>query len=486
MKHFRSLSTAEPTRYLQLCGFLVTCNLLLAASVAFTACDLPGAQVKGKPSDTTGGIGRGPTTERAPDAAAGGDDAGPSGPAITLPDASADVGDGATTPESTCPAASNDDDKDHDGYTVGQGDCNDCDKAVNPGALDVPGNKVDEDCNATADDEPADCEAGLPLDGDATAAARALGICRTARLDAQGRDRSWGLIKAAYVFPDGSSAGTMLTDPSCKKIGTAPNPLSHGILPTFGKLVKARRGPAMVALSSGIARSGVNDVEPFGSSPDGADMCTRSRAPMGFPISSEATCGDPRRFPGLPPGILPPAEDPTIANDAIALELVIRAPTNASALSFDFDFHTYEYSDFVCSEYNDHFVALLQSKAADLPANHNIAFDSQGNPVSVNNGFVEVCDRFTYRGRKNGMPFTREFPCKLGNGELAGTGFEEHAATGWLQTRANVIPGEDITLRFAVWDAGDSILDSTVLLDNFTWDAKPGTTVTTRAPPVVE
>jgi hypothetical protein len=241
----------------------------------------------------------------------------------------------------------------------------------------------------------------------------------------------------------------------------------------------------MVALSSGIARAGVNEIDPFGSSPEGAEMCTRTRAPMGFPISSEPTCGTPpNRLPGLPPGF--PMADSTEANDAIALELVIRVPTNASALSFDFDFHTYEYSEWVCSDYNDHFVALLQSKAPDLPANHNIAFDSQGNPVSVNNGFVEVCDRFTYRGRKNGMPFTREFSCKLGHDELGGTGFEEHAATGWLQTHANVVPGEDITLRFAVWDAGDSILDSTVLVDNFTWDAKAGTTVTTRAPPVIE
>jgi hypothetical protein len=81
-----------------------------------------------------------------------------------------------------------------------------------------------------------------------------------------------------------------------------------------------------------------------------------------------------------------------------------------------------------------------------------------------------------------GIPFTREFPCKLGNAELVGTGFEKHAATGWLQTRSNVLPGEELTLRFAIWDAGDAVLDSTVLIDNFTWDAKAGTTVTTRAP----
>jgi hypothetical protein len=484
MKRSLCLSVPDPRRTILRTGLLVTFNFVLIALTA--GCNLQNAQVK---SGDNGSNGSGPKTERAPGRANPTSDAAVSdpGPAIVLPDGGIDAMDVA--PANSCPTVSPSDDKDLDGFTVAQGDCNDCDKAVNPGAFDVPANKVDEDCNGTADDEPADCEAGLPLDGDATAAAKAIGICRVAsggvpgQPSATGNPRAWGLLKASYVFPDGSTAslagagGFLGIGGTCGKAGTPPNPLSHGVLPLFGKMLKPRRGPAMAALSSGIARSGVTDIQPFGESPSSAEMCTRSRAPMGFPVSSEPTCGDTRSL-----GI----SDATDANDGIALELVLRVPTNASALSFDFNFHTYEYSDYICSEYNDHFVVLLKSKAPDLPANQNIAFDSQSNPVSVNNGFVEVCDPFTYRGRKNGVPFTRQFPCKLGNGELDGTGFEEHAATGWLQTRANVVPGEEVTLRFAIWDAGDAVLDSTVLLDNFTWDAKPGSNVTMRAPPVVE
>jgi hypothetical protein len=332
---------------------------------------------------------------------------------------------------------------------------------------------VDEDCSGLADDEPAACDTGLAADGDAVAAARALGICRTARPDGQGKDRTWGLVRAAYVFPDGSSAALKPGTNDCGRAGDPPNPLSHGILPIFGTAVKPRQGSALLALSSGIARSGQNLLGNRKPSPDGAEMCTRSHTPTGFPVSDYSTCGDIEMVPGT-----------NNANDSIALELVLRVPTNAGSLSFDFDFYTFEYHQFVCSFFNDAFVALLYSKVGETPADHNIAFDSQGNPVSVNNGFVEVCVPFTYNGSKAMVPFTRRFPCKLGTRELGGTGFEQRAATGWLQTHTNVFPGEEITLRFAIWDAGDEILDSTVLLDNFKWDAMPGSTVTVRPPPI--
>ena len=44
----------------------------------------------------------------------------------------------------------------------------------------------------------------------------------------------------------------------------------------------------------------------------------------------------------------------------------------------------------MCSQYNDFFVSLLNP----IPTGQmdgNISFDKQGNPVSVNNAFVEVC-----------------------------------------------------------------------------------------------
>ena len=100
----------------------------------------------------------------------------------------------------------------------------------------------------------------------------------------------------------------------------------------------------------------------------------------------------------------------------------------------------------------------------------NIAFDQAGNPISVNNALLQVCDAQTAGGK--------QFACPCGSSSLVG-----HAASartprvgprgdGWLQTQVNIDPslkGQDITLVFAAWDSGDGILDSTALIDNFVW-----------------
>jgi prepilin-type N-terminal cleavage/methylation domain-containing protein len=60
-------------------------------------------------------------------------------------------------------------DNDGDGYTVYQGDCDDSDPDVNPGATEIPDNAIDDDCNpATPDssDDSSEDEQGVDNDGD--------------------------------------------------------------------------------------------------------------------------------------------------------------------------------------------------------------------------------------------------------------------------------------------------------------------------------
>lgn len=373
------------------------------------------------------------------------------------------LNDAATAPDAqTVCTSSAGADSDKDGFPAGASDCNDCDPNVNVGAFDAPGNDIDEDCSGKADDEPSACDQNLaasaqePLD-----AVKALGLCRTQQ------GASWGVVSARWVFPDGSTMskrglGCETTQP--------PHPLSRALLTSFGSNNRVREGQTMLALSSGVARAGnyaLSDADSpaNGRSPEGATMCRLSAAPPGFPAPST---------------VCPPFPNPRQgAFDGIALEVTIKTPSNAHGFHFDFNFFSTEWPQYVCNDTNDHFVALLTSKHASVPNSKNISVDSKGNVISVNTGLVEVCTPVTLPGKT--------YACPRGPGELAGTGFlgqgvvegqdvTSGAATGWLTTSAAVVPGETITLRLAIWDGGDSILDSTVLVDKLGWLAREGTT----------
>jgi hypothetical protein len=369
---------------------------------------------------------------------------------------------GATTGGGACVVTDPNADMDQDGWTPAEGDCNDCDPNVNPGAIDTitttDGGTIlgDEDCDGTPGEVPQPCDDGLAVDDpDPLDGAKAVELC-TPLTD----PRKWGLKSAKWVLPDGSPPPT--TAP-----GSANFPLGFGILSAFGPNVNVQGGRRMLALSSGSARlpndPGYHNVSGF-------DKGYTSNSPVGFPKESPAC-----------PGII--TGDP---HDGVGLEVVLVAPTNAHGFSFSFDFFTYEWPKWVCSTYNDFFVALLSPFPAGQ-ADGNISFDSMGNPVSVNNAFVDVC------GCSSGPPCTtgsppavKSFPCALGDSKLVGTGFgkdvvgADHASTYWLETKAPVHPHEEIILRWAVYDSADGILDTTTLVDNFQWIAAPGVSVGTN------
>ncbi len=429
---------------------LVTLSCLLLAGLGVAACSAGGSggnQISGGPgAGPTGAGGTSPI-------GAGGAGAAATGGTINLGGTG-----GGTPPPASCPTPTDmNADEDGDGFSPAAGDCRDCDPNSNPGAQDLPGNNIDEDCSGAPDDEPTGCDATAQQDGnDPNQAAQAMGICRFSQ------NGSWGLVSAKYVFPDGSTSSQGPTSPipglppiGCGAIGDPINPMQHGILDGFGPSVLPREGNKVLSLSSGVARAGKSTPPPpsTGTSPDDADMCVSSNTPNGFP----------KDFPSCP-GVSTAGN--TTANDGIALEIEVKVPTNAKSCAFDVDFYTFEFPGFICSQYNDYFVALLDSQHPSTPADANVSFDAMGNAISVNAGFLEVCSPQTAGGKN--------FACSLGTGELQGTGFENNGATSWLQTTFNVVPGETIRLRFAVWDLGDHVLDSTVLLDNFRCDTEGG------------
>ena len=360
---------------------------------------------------------------------------------------------GSTTPPTSGCQYDDATDHDGDGFSGQDGDCNDCDPNTNPGAFDVPKDGIDEDCDGTADDEPAGCDKTAVLDSaDPFNAALAIDLCRKTTETATGKQRTWGVVGATYIAPDGSG--------NCAGVGTCTSnanyDLGHGNLTKLGVNSPQNGGSHMLSLSSGTGRdpsdTGYQDVSGFNKG------FTVGAAP-GFPTAAPAC-------PGVVTGQ---------PHDGAAIRLVIRVPTNAQSFTFETNFFSYEFPDYICSEFNDTFVVEMAPAPKGASTGGNIAFDTQGNPISVNNALLQVCDPQTAGGK--------QFTCPLGSSTLSGTGFgtdtagSNHAATGWLQTQVGIDPtlkGKDITLVFAVWDSGDGILDSTALVDNFQWSTQPG------------
>ncbi|HMR81043.1 MAG TPA: choice-of-anchor L domain-containing protein, partial [Polyangiaceae bacterium] len=186
------------------------------------------------------------------------------------------------------------------------------------------------------------------------------------------------------------------------------------------------------------------------------------------------------------------------ANDPVMLTFRLRVPTNARSFSFNSFFNSAEFPEYVCTQFNDFYVALVDSGATTNPKDKNLAVYIAPNftrfPVSVNLSFgtnlFAVCDA-GQTGCAGGV--LGQASCVSGTALLNGTGLDTNTGgcgsppnnsdllgggTGWLTTAGNVVPGEVMEVRIAIWDTSDHVFDSLLLLDNWIWNlnpASPGT-----------
>jgi hypothetical protein len=297
-------------------------------------------------------------------------------------------------------------DDDQDGWAEDQGDCNDEEPFINPGAFEVP---TKEDGTPEGIDN--DCDGVID---------EAVAPCSE---DSLVQDDPF-----SYAAAIGLCEGVRVA-----RFEAPTDVRQREIRTRYGTTYVPRAGTAMIGLSSGVV---ADEADPdFVLLDSGTEYDTSHGHPA--PSTTIGCGGEP---------------DPTTVYDYAALELELEVPTNAQSFSFDFNFMSVEYPEYVCDIYDDTFVAYLDSDAFT----GNVSFDSMGNPVSINAAFFTVCS--------GGGSCT-------GDAELDGTGYQDGngGGTGWLTTTAPVRPGEKVTLRFIIFDEGDWILDSAVLIDNFRW-----------------
>jgi len=316
-------------------------------------------------------------------------------------------------------------DDDKDGYaikpssdgTIPGGDCNDQDPLVNPGAMEVVGDMVDNNCNAMTDEAQVACD-GAPKKGNAISYAGAIELC------------------APWV------AGA--------KLNMDADPASNSVKTTFGNTYKPKSGANFLMLSTGPAADKKDKA--YMVPQPGTAFNNDDANPL--PMTNKNAC-----YMG--------ADEMTV-HDYVELTLTLKVPTNAQSFSFNFMFMSAEYPEFVGTMFNDKFMAILDSKSYK----GNISFDSKMNPITVNAGFFDVCT--TAKVCNGGKTNT----CSKPIAQLAGTGYEDTApfdsqpiggGTGWLTTTSPVTPGETATLKFVLFDEGDHIYDSAALIDSFAW-----------------
>lgn len=179
------------------------------------------------------------------------------------------------------------------------------------------------------------------------------------------------------------------------------------------------------------------------------------------PISSFPTNGS--TFAILTTGDARFADDPNLAGDTglsnggvavrgdtdrdvSVLKIDVDVPASANCLTFDFQFYSDEYPEWVNTQYNDAFIAELDSSTwstsgSTISAPNNFAFDPSNDVISINSSGNTA----------------------MTAAAAAGTTYD--GATPLLSASTQITPGAH-SLYLSIFDQGDQIYDSAVFVDN--------------------
>ena len=388
-------------------------------------------------------------------------------------------------------------------------DCKGFDPAtIYPGAYEMQGDEVDNNCNGETDEATScDSEDGELAVGDyagnAVKLAHAMGICGdqlvSAELSLAGEPVSENIADNGEDCDEGGLFGigsTCTSSKSNRQSQSMPyyddNYKTFAAATKFGNNITPKEGSKIAVLSTGPWNKPTKDASV--ATLKAGDMKTASKIPSDW-INMMPNCTIPKspseKCGGTPiaDGLTNQCEGKTIPSvqDPIMLTLKIKAPMNARAFEFNLFFFSVEYPSTVCSasNYNDFFIALLDSEhntqypddEFQNPYDKNLAKDYNGNFVGV-----DLAPEGLFTACYQNSDYSFSSYCTDGS-LIDGTGFDvftpKNGGTGWLTTRGNVVPGETITLRLALWEQGtveygpDHSWDSTVLLDGFKWLPKP-------------
>lgn len=295
-------------------------------------------------------------------------------------------------------------------------DCDDRKWFVQPGGYDFPNNDIDDDCNGTRDDVPT-CTCPTP------------GTSATALEMVSAMD---------------------LCDSTLGDVGMVGHETQTAVFSSLYGSIDPRSGSCLAVLSTGEA---------------GATALQMT----GLDELNSCAFDDP----------LPDGENAEIC-DLAQLRVTLHPPVNALGIEFSFMFLSTEWPEWLCFDYNDTFYTLLNSDAVNGGEQANISFDSQQREITVNVGFFEQPRGWTVPlddtplGEEDFATcpsFTLNDTCVLPEycDEDLDLGYVG-SGSGWLQTRAPIVPGEDsIELVFSIHDEGDGNYDSFVILDDLKW-----------------